>query len=84
MGIEIERYPFIKRKWTAIKIADIRVIQDITTSKLIIVCTGGESIIGEVLISDDGKRDIKLSVIPKILLGLTILLFLMGIRLLVK
>ena len=36
------------------------------------------------VISDDDKRDIKLSVIPKILLGLTILLFLMGIRLLVK
>ena len=36
------------------------------------------------MISDDDKRDIKLSIIPKILFGLTILLFLMGIRLLVK
>tara|TARA_B100001094_G_C18191992_1_gene807912 strand:+ start:710 stop:1003 length:294 start_codon:yes stop_codon:yes gene_type:complete len=36
------------------------------------------------MISDDDKRDIKLSIIPKILFGLTILLFLMGIRLLIK
>ena len=36
------------------------------------------------MISDDDKRDIKLSIIPKILFGLTILLFLMGIRLVIK
>ena len=34
--------------------------------------------------SDNDKRDIKLSVIPKILLGLTILLFIIGVRLLIK
>ena len=36
------------------KIAEIRVIQDIITSKSIIVFVGGESIISEIL-SDDGK-----------------------------
>tara|TARA_A100001037_G_scaffold187360_1_gene167777 strand:- start:12532 stop:12825 length:294 start_codon:yes stop_codon:yes gene_type:complete len=36
------------------------------------------------MISDDDKRDIKLSIIPKILFVLTILLFLMGIRLVIK
>jgi|TARA_X000001036_G_C20266498_1_gene638447 hypothetical protein len=36
------------------------------------------------MVSDDDKRDIKLSIIPKILFGLTILLFLMGIRLVIK
>ena len=36
------------------------------------------------MVSDDDKRDIKLSIILKILFGLTILLFLMGIRLVIK